>query len=62
MMELVSTEEAAALLGVAPQTLSILRVQGGGPKYVKLGRRVVYDIVDLEEYVAVRKRTSTSEQ
>lgn len=61
MMQLLNTGEAAAILGVAPQTLAILRVQGGGPKYAKLGRRVVYDVRDLEEYVAARKCSSTSE-
>jgi predicted DNA-binding transcriptional regulator AlpA len=60
MMELVSTQEAAALLGLAPQTLSIMRVAGGGPKYVKLGRRVLYDVRDLEAYVEDRKRNSTA--
>ncbi len=34
---------------------------GGGPTFSKLGRRCVYDINDLEEWVASRKRRHTSE-
>ncbi len=58
---LISTEEAAALLGLAPSTLCVLRVKGGGPRYVKLRRRVVYDPADVYAYVEERKRTNTSE-
>jgi predicted DNA-binding transcriptional regulator AlpA len=60
-MELLSTDEAAMLVGLASQTLATLRVSGRGPKYVKLGRRVLYDPADLAEWVAANKRNHTSE-
>jgi len=45
-----TTIEAAQFLGVRPNTLEIWRCKKKGPKYSKIGRRVLYDINDLEEY------------
>jgi hypothetical protein len=53
--------DAAHYLGVSASMLNKLRCSGGGPAYVKLGRRVVYDLNDLDAYVADSRRTSTSE-
>jgi predicted DNA-binding transcriptional regulator AlpA len=61
MTELLSTEDAASIVGLSPQTLAILRVEGGGPKYVKLGRSVRYDPADLAAWIAANKRASTSD-
>ncbi len=61
MKELLSTEDAATLLGLAPQTLAILRVEGGGPRYAKLGRSVRYDPEDLAVWVEENKRAHTAE-
>jgi predicted DNA-binding transcriptional regulator AlpA len=55
------TMRAAEFLGLSSSTLNKLRVRGGGPPYLKLGRRVVYDTADLEAWSASRRRTSTSE-
>lgn len=60
MTELLSTQEAAKALGLSPQTLAILRVEGGGPRYVKLGRSVRYDPTDLAAWVEANKRASTA--
>lgn len=54
------TPQAAAYLGVSPATLAKWRVFGGGPRYRKLGRVVVYDPAELEQWVEARSRTSTS--
>ena len=61
MTELLDAKAAAQVLGLALQTLAILRVAGGGPTYVKLGRRVLYDPDDLREWIDASKRGSTSE-
>lgn len=61
MTELLSTQDAAKVVGLSPQTLAILRVEGGGPRYVKLGRSVRYDPADLAAWVEANKRASTSE-
>lgn len=45
-----NTVEAATFLGVKPNTLEVWRCQKRGPKYSKIGRRVLYDIDDLEHY------------
>lgn len=60
-MALITTEAAAAYLGLATSTLEKARVFGTGCRYVKLGRAVRYRISDLDEYLAVRTIGSTSE-
>jgi hypothetical protein len=48
-----SDVQAAAFLGLRPQTLRNWRHFGKGPKYSRPGgRRVVYRIRDLEEFLA----------
>ncbi len=49
-----NTQEAAALLGVQPCTLERWRCMKRGPRYAKLGSRVMYDIRDLEDWFASR--------
>lgn len=61
MTELLNTDDAARAVGLSPQTLAILRVEGGGPKYVKLGRSVRYDPADLVAWIEENKRASTAE-
>jgi predicted DNA-binding transcriptional regulator AlpA len=53
--------EAAAVLRLGVSTLNKLRVRGGGPSYLKLGRRVVYRTDDLTEWAGQKARQSTSE-
>lgn len=54
--------EAARYLGVAKGTLAKWRVYGTGPRFLKLGHRVVYDRRDLEAFADAGRRCSTSEQ
>jgi hypothetical protein len=56
-----SGPDAAQYLGISASTLSKLRVFGGGPKFHKLGRRVVYDSRDLDGWFEARQRSSTSD-
>ena len=56
----ISEEDAAASLGVAPRTLQRWRVTGEGPAFCKLGSRIGYRREDLESFVAAARRTSTS--
>ena len=53
--------EAAKLLGLAPSTLAKLRLNGNGPLYCKLGRRVVYRRADLEVWLQSRTTRDTSD-
>jgi hypothetical protein len=55
-------EAASRVLGgIAVQTLARWRCEGTGPKFCKVGRRVVYSVEDLAAWVASRKFSSTSE-
>lgn len=56
-----TNDEAAAFLKLSPRTLEKLRVIGGGPKFRKLGRRVVYAVADLECWANDRVCSSTSD-
>jgi hypothetical protein len=62
-MALLDTFQAAERSKLARATLAKLRVFGGGPPYLKLGAKVVYDAADLETWIAAKgKRRSTSEE
>ncbi len=57
-----NTPQAARHLGLAPATLEKDRVTGLlGIPYLKLGRRVVYDIGDLDMWVSGKRRLHTSD-
>lgn len=51
---LLSPESAAAYLQVNPGTLANWRVQGCGPKYVRVGRRAFYRRSNLDEWIEAR--------
>jgi hypothetical protein len=53
--------EAAAYLNLSVSCLNKKRVDGSGPPYLKICRRIVYDIYDLERWAAQTKRLHTSE-
>lgn len=55
-----NTPEAADFVGLSPRTLENLRSLGGGPPFLKVRRRVYYDVRDLEAYLAKCRRDSTS--
>lgn len=54
--------EAAQYLAVSVSMLQKFRTRGGGPAFIRLGRRSVgYDVVDLDQWILGQKRTSTSD-
>jgi predicted DNA-binding transcriptional regulator AlpA len=55
------TQEAARFLGLSPRTLEKHRTYGTGPRYSKLGGRVVYAMDDLQEWANRGLKTSTSD-
>lgn len=56
-------QEAADYLGGIPvSTLRYWRTVGGGPVFIKIGHRVRYDTRDLDDYLASRRRESTSRE
>ena len=46
------TRAAAGHVGCGPSLLSLMRRQGRGPKYYRVGRLVRYRAVDLEAWIA----------
>jgi hypothetical protein len=45
-----TNDEAADYLRLSPRTLEKQRVIGGGPKFRKFGRRVMYAVADLDAW------------
>ena len=57
-----NTKRAADYLGVSPDTLNRMRLTGDGPRYAKLGGRVIYDPSDIDAWVEANKRSFTHEK
>jgi predicted DNA-binding transcriptional regulator AlpA len=62
MQALLNEREAAALLKLSVRTLQRLRCVGGGAKFVRLHGSVRYRLSDIEEWIALRVVSSTSEE
>ena len=58
--QLLREPETCCLTGLALRTLQRMRVEGYGPPYVRLGRRVLYRMGDLRKWIADNSHTSTS--
>ena len=56
-----TNDEAAEFLRLSPRTLEKQRVIGGGPRFRKFGRRVMYAVVDLEAWADARSFEMTSD-
>ncbi len=56
-----SVKEASNYTGLSCSTLNKLRCSGRGPRFAKIGRRVLYDISDLESWLAKHLKKSTSD-
>src|ERR1700744_1946259 len=55
------TPDAARLVGLSIRTLEKHRIYGTGPRYSKLGGRVVYRVEDLQAWVDDAVKGSTSD-
>jgi len=55
------TPAASAYTGLSSSTLEKLRVYGGGPVFLKLGRAIVYDTNELDIWLSSHQRRSTSD-
>lgn len=61
MRQLLNVPEAAEYLRMAPQTLAKMRCEGTSPPFIKLGRRVLYDLAEIDQWLDQRRRRSTSD-
>ena len=52
----------AKLLGVSHSWLAKSRLNGTGPRFIKVGRAVRYAMSAVREYIMSRQRHSTSER
>ncbi len=59
--EFLTTPEAAAFYRAAVPTLEGWRVKGGGPPFIRLGRKIVYAKSDLVAFAQRNRRVSTSD-
>jgi predicted DNA-binding transcriptional regulator AlpA len=57
---MLDTQEAAQYAGLGKSTFDKFRLFGGGPAFIKIGRRVVYDVADIDVWLASQRRRSTS--
>jgi predicted DNA-binding transcriptional regulator AlpA len=53
--------QVAKLLGVSSSWLAKARLNGTGPRFIKIGRAVRYSLSAVREFILSRQRTSTSE-
>jgi predicted DNA-binding transcriptional regulator AlpA len=54
--KMLNADEAAFYCGSSASTFAKLRLYGGGPSFVKIGRRVVYDPSDLDRWLDAHRR------
>ena len=54
-----TNDEAAEYLRLSPRTLEKQRVIGGGPRFRKFGRRVMYAVNDLDVWADERSYEAT---
>jgi len=55
------TPDASRFVGLSIRTLEKHRIYGTGPRYSKLGGRVVYRVEDLQSWVDSAVKASTSD-
>ena len=58
-MQALSQKALAHRWGISPRTLEQWRWRGKGPRYLKIGARVVYPLKFVEAYEATRVHVST---
>ncbi|MBI1212972.1 MAG: helix-turn-helix domain-containing protein [Alphaproteobacteria bacterium] len=58
--KLLRVHHAAELLGLSASTLSKWRVTGGGPEFIKVGRRVLYQREAIDRFIADKVMPHTS--
>lgn len=56
------TQEAGEFLGLSGRTLEKHRTFGTGPRYRKIGGRVVYAVSDLQTWADSACQTSTADE
>jgi excisionase family DNA binding protein len=55
-------KEAAEYLRLSRGHLGNMRTEGDGPRFYKLGRKILYEQSDLDVWLALHRRRSTSDK
>ena len=55
------TPDAAVHLGLSARTLEKHRCYGTGPRFHRLGRRIVYAVADLDAWAAIGRKMSNKD-
>ena len=59
--QLLTQQLLSELIDVSERTLERWRVEGTGPVFCRAGRKVLYRLEDVEDWLAASRRKSTSE-
>ena len=57
-----SENDLADRWGVSPKTLQRWRTEGRGPRYLKLSKRVIYPLQEIQAFESKARHASTSER
>ena len=57
----VDTKAVSDWTGLSESFFNQMRVSGTGPRFYKIGRRVLYARQEVQDWLALRSRGSTSE-
>jgi predicted DNA-binding transcriptional regulator AlpA len=60
--QLLNNDETADMLNVSRRTLPVWRVQGKGPKFIKIGKLVRYERTEIEAWILANTHANTSRQ
>ena len=58
---LMTAPQLAKVLAISEKTLARYRLDGRGPRFIRVGRRILYRRESVIEYLAAREYTSTAE-
>ena len=61
-MTRLTVQKAAEYVGLSQHTLNQMRSGGRGPRFLKLGGSIRYDVKDLDAWIDKSRRRSTSDQ
>lgn len=59
--QLLRPKDVAAALSLTEQRLAVMRLEGGGPVFTRIGRSIFYAPDDIRTWLAQNRRTSTSD-
>ena len=57
----IRVQDAAALTGLSVSNLNLLRLKGGGPRFMRFGRSIRYRLADVMAFMDAPTYASTSE-